>query len=106
MHKHTNILFILHSVTTQPLHLEVQCHHTYGNSTPQGKNPLDLLFQMHITFKETELMKVGSEGMKSYREAHDVMNSDDFVEVAAGDKRARASSASSTGGARKTSRYQ
>lgn len=50
-------------------------------------------------------MKVGLEGMKSYRETHDVMNSDDLEPMVSG-KRARASSASSVGGARKSSRYQ
>ena len=73
---------------------------------PKEKIPVDLLSQMHISLNETELMKVGLGGMKLYREAHDVMNSDDLVEVAAGEKRARASSASSVGGARKNSRYQ
>ena len=73
---------------------------------PEEKIPLDLLCQMHVSLKETELMKADLEGMKLYRKAHDMMNSDDFPEVTAGDKRARASSASSVGGARKSSRYQ
>lgn len=73
---------------------------------PKEKIPLNLLSQIHISLKETELMKVGLEGMKSYRETHEMMNSDDLVEMTVGDKRARASSASSVGGARKSSRYQ
>ena len=70
------------------------------------KIPVDLLSKMHISLKETDFMKADLEGMKYYRETHDMMNSDDLVEVAVGDKRARASSASSVGGARKNSRYQ
>jgi hypothetical protein len=73
---------------------------------PEEKIPLDLLSQMHISLKETELMKVDLEQMKLYRETHDVMNSDDLVEMTPGDKRARASSTSSVGGVRKSSRYQ
>ena len=73
---------------------------------PTEKIPLDLLSQMHVSFKETELMKVDLEQMKFYRETHSVAGSDDLVEMMTGDKRARASSASSVGGARKSSRYQ
>lgn len=64
------------------------------------------LSQMHVSLKETELMKADLEGMKSYRKAHGMMDSDDFPEVTVGDKHARASSASSVGGVRKSSRYQ
>jgi hypothetical protein len=72
---------------------------------PEAIIPIDLLSQMHVSLKETELMKADLEGMRSYRKAHDV-NSDDLVEATAGDKRACASSASSVGGVRKSSRYQ
>ncbi|KAF9784546.1 hypothetical protein BJ322DRAFT_1195332 [Thelephora terrestris] len=73
---------------------------------PGEKIPLDFLSQIHISLKETESMKVALEGMGLFRETHNVMNSDDLEEVTTGDKRARASSASSVGGARKNSRYQ
>ena len=51
-------------------------------------------------------MKVCLEGVKRYRETHDVPNSDDLVEPTVGEKRSRASSASSVGGTRKSGRYQ
>lgn len=73
---------------------------------PEEKIPLDFLSQIHISLQETESMKVGQEGMKSYRETHDVMGSDDLVEATAGDKRARALSASIASGSRKSGRYQ
>ena len=73
---------------------------------PEEKIPLNLLSQMHVSFNETELMKADLDGMRLYRKTHDMMNSDDIIEVTVGDKRARASSASSVGGVRKSSRYQ
>ena len=63
---------------------------------PEDIIPVDLLSKMHISLKETDFMKADLEGMECYRETHDIMNSDDLVEVTVGDKRARASSASST----------
>jgi len=45
---------------------------------PEQRTPFDLISQMHISLKETvEFMKVDLEGMKSYWETHDMMNSDD-----------------------------
>lgn len=73
---------------------------------PEEKISFDFLSQMHISLKEVDFMKVELEGMMLFREAHDVMNSDDLEEAMTGDKRARASSASSVAGARKSSRYQ
>ena len=73
---------------------------------PEGVIPLTFFSQIHISFKEAEFMKVDPEGVKSFRHAHSMMGSDDFVEVTAGDKRARALSASSAGGSRKSSRYE
>ena len=61
---------------------------------------------MHILLKEMEFMKVGLEEMKFYWETHNVMNSDDLVEVTVGNKHVHASSASSVGGIRKSSQYQ
>lgn len=73
---------------------------------PEEKIPFDFLSQIHISLKETDLMKADLEGMKSFREVHNMAGSDDLVQTMVGDKRARASSASSVGGARKSSRYQ
>ena len=72
---------------------------------PEEKIPLDFLSQMHISLQETEFMKADQEGMKSYRETHDIMGSDDLAEAIIGDKRPRALSASSVGGSRKSGRY-
>lgn len=76
---------------------------------PDEVIPFDFLSQIHISFKEAELTGVNSEGMKLYRETHNVPDSDDIdivLEATLGDKCARASSASSVGGPRKSSRYQ
>jgi hypothetical protein len=73
---------------------------------PQEKIPLDFLSQIHISFKEAELMKVGPEGVKVSQKTHDVPNSDGFEEATISDKWTQATSTSSLGGARKNSRYQ
>ena len=73
---------------------------------PEEIIPHDLFSQIHISFKEADLMKVGAEEVRSYWEAHDMPNSDDLVEEIVGEKRACASSASSVGGTRKSGRYQ
>ena len=72
---------------------------------PEGVIPLTFYSEIHISFKEAEFMKADLEGMKSYREAHSMMGSDDLAE-ATGDKRARALSTSSVSGSRKSSRYE
>jgi hypothetical protein len=74
---------------------------------PDEVLPLGFLAQIHISLTEAQLMKVDLDGMKSYRKLHGLMGSDDLPEEmvsAMGDKRSRALSASSAGGARKKPR--
>ena len=75
---------------------------------PNEPLPLELLAQIHISHMETEYMKVDLDAMKSYRELHNLMDSDDLPEMVSGmgDKRLRALSASSAGGSRKNPRLE
>ena len=76
---------------------------------PDELLPLEFLAQIHISLAESQFMKVDLGAMKLYRQANDLMGSDDLPEEmisAKGDKRLRALSASSTVDSRKNPRLE
>ena len=76
---------------------------------PDKALPLEFVAEIHIHLREADLMKVTLDGMKLYRKANSLMDSDDLPQEpvsTVGDKRSRAPSTSSAGGSRKNPRFE